>query len=193
VAKQFGFWITRNYREAYDIFASNGILFNHESERRGENFVTRKISLAACRIATGVQSKLYLGNLNALRDWGYARDFVECMWLILQHHSPDDFVIATGEVHSVREFCTIAFEMAGIKLVWEGEGIDEKGICKKTNQIVVEIDPQYFRPTEVDLLCGDSTKAQTQLGWNPHQTSFERLIEIMISHDFEYIKKTRRI
>lgn len=193
VAKQFGFWITRNYREAYDIFASNGILFNHESERRGENFVTRKITLAACRIATGEQSKLYLGNLDALRDWGYARDYVECMWMILQHHSPDDFVIATGEMHTVREFCTKAFEMAGINLIWEGKGIAEKGICKKTGKIVVEVDSQYYRPTEVDQLCGDSSKARTLLGWNPHQTSFERLIEIMIENDFEYIKKTRRL
>lgn len=193
VAKQFGFWISRNYREAYNIFTSNGILFNHESERRGENFVTRKITLAACRIATGEQSKLYLGNLDALRDWGYAKDYVECMWMILQHHSPDDFVIATGEMHSVREFCTLAFGMAGIKLEWVGRGIDEKGICKKTGKVVVEIDPQYFRPTEVDKLCGDSTKAQTLLGWNPHQTSFDKLIEIMVNHDFEYIKKIKRL
>ena len=193
VAKQFGFWITRNYREAYDIFASNGILFNHESERRGENFVTRKITLAACRIATGEQSKLYLGNLDALRDWGYARDYVECMWMILQHHSPDDFVIATGEMHSVREFCTKAFEFAGINLIWEGSGIDEKGICKKTGKIMVEVDSQHYRPTEVDLLCGDSSKASTLLNWNPHQTSFERLIEIMIENDFEYIKRTRKL
>jgi GDPmannose 4,6-dehydratase len=193
VAKQFGFWITRNYREAYGIFASNGILFNHESERRGENFVTRKITLAACRIATGEQSKLYLGNLDAMRDWGYAKDYVECMWLILQHHLPDDFVIATGEMHSVREFCTIAFEKAGINLVWEGIGIDEKGKCDKTGKIVVEIDSKYYRPTEVDLLCGDSSKAQSTLGWNPHQTSFDKLIEIMVNHDFEYIKKTIKL
>lgn len=193
VAKQFGFWITRNYREAYNIFASNGILFNHESERRGESFVTRKITLAACRIATGVQSRLYLGNLDAMRDWGYAKDYVECMWMILQHHSPDDFVIATGEMHSVREFCTKAFEKAGINLAWEGEGIDEKGRCDKTGRIVVEIDPKYYRPTEVDLLCGDSTKAQTLLGWDPHQTSLDQLIELMVNHDFEFIKKNTRI
>lgn len=193
IAKQFGFWITRNYREAYNIFASNGILFNHESERRGESFVTRKITLAACRIATGEQHKLYLGNLDAMRDWGYAKDYVECMWMILQHPTPDDFVIATGEMHSVREFCTKAFEKAGIILVWEGKGIDEKGRCNKTGRIVVEIDPKYYRPTEVDLLCGDSTKAQTILGWNPHQTTFDQLIELMVDHDFEYIKKTTRI
>lgn len=193
VSKQYGFWITRNYREAYGIFASNGILFNHESERRGESFVTRKITLAACRIATGVQSKLYLGNLDALRDWGYACDYVECMWMILQHHTPDDFVIATGEMHTVREFCTKAFKLAGITMIWAGKGAEEKGICENTGKVVVEIDPKYYRPTEVDMLCGDSTKARTLLGWNPHQTSFDKLIEIMITHDFEYIKKTRRL
>jgi GDPmannose 4,6-dehydratase len=193
VSKQYGFWITLNYREAYGIFASNGILFNHESERRGESFVTRKITLAACRIATGVQSKLYLGNLDALRDWGYARDYVECMWMILQHHTPDDFVIATGEMHTVREFCFKAFELAGISLAWQGCGIEEKGICKKTGTVVVEIDPKYYRPTEVDMLCGDSTKAKNLLGWNPHQTSFDKLIEIMVKHDFEYIKKNNKL
>jgi GDPmannose 4,6-dehydratase len=193
VSKQYGFWITRNYREAYGIFASNGILFNHESERRGESFVTRKITLAACRIATGVQNKLYLGNLDALRDWGYARDYVECMWMILQHDTPDDFVIATGEMHTVREFCSKAFEMAGMSLFWQGNGVKEKGICKGTGKVVVEIDPKYYRPTEVDLLCGDSTKARTLLGWNPHQTSFDKLIEIMVTHDFEFIKKSRKL
>jgi len=193
VSKQYGFWITRNYREAYGMFASNGILFNHESERRGENFVTRKITLAACRIATNAQSKLYLGNLNSMRDWGYAKDYVECMWAILQHHSPDDFVIATGDMHSVREFCTLAFKVAGIDLVWHGSGASEKGVCQKTGKIIVEVDPQYYRPTEVDLLCGDSTKAQKLLGWNPHRTSFQRLIEIMVENDFDYIKKVRKL
>jgi len=193
VAKQYGFWITKNYREAYGFFASNGILFNHESERRGENFVTRKITLAATRIATGVQKKLYLGNLDALRDWGYAKDYVECMWLMLQHTKPDDFVIATGEMHSVREFCTLAFKEAGIDLEWKGKGVGEKGICKKTGNVLVEVDPQYFRPAEVDLLCGDPTKAQTVLGWNPRKTSFIQLIKKMVHSDFEYIKKIKKI
>ncbi|MCX6327730.1 MAG: GDP-mannose 4,6-dehydratase [Bacteroidia bacterium] len=193
VAKQYGFWITKNYREAYGFFASNGILFNHESERRGENFVTRKITLAAARIATGVQKKLYLGNLDALRDWGYAKDYVECMWLILQHNIPDDFVIATGEMHSVREFCTLAFKEAGIDLEWTGKGVEEKGINKKTGIVLVEIDPQYFRPAEVDLLCGDPTKAQTLLGWNPRKTPFRELIKIMVQSDFKYIRKIRKV
>ena len=159
VAKQYGFWITKNYREAYGMFAVNGILFNHESERRGETFVTRKITLAAAAIAKGRQDKLYLGNLSALRDWGYARDYVECMWLILQQNEPEDFVIATGEMHSVREFCTLAFHYAGIDLHWEGEGVNEKGVDAQ-GRVLVEVDPKYFRPTEVEQLCGDPTKAQ---------------------------------
>ncbi len=193
ISKQFGFWITKNYREAYGMFAVNGILFNHESERRGENFVTRKITLAAARIATGKQNKLYLGNLNALRDWGYAKDYVECMWLMLQHSSPEDFVIATGEMHSVREFCTLAFKEAGIDIQWEGSGINEKGLCKKSGSIVIEIDPLYFRPTEVELLCGDPSKAKNLLGWNPNKTSFKDLIIKMVRSDAEYIKLVQKI
>ncbi len=185
--------MTKNYREAYGMYAVNGILFNHESERRGENFVTRKITLAAVRIATGKQKKLYLGNLNALRDWGYAKDYVECMWLMLQHETPEDFVIATGEMHSVREFCTLAFREAGIEIIWRGTGIDEKGICTKTGRLIVEIDPLYYRPTEVELLCGDPSKAKKVLGWNPNQTSFPDLVRKMVSSDFEYIKKMRII
>ncbi|MBR5001940.1 MAG: GDP-mannose 4,6-dehydratase [Bacteroidaceae bacterium] len=188
VAKQYGFWITKNYREAYNMFAVNGILFNHESERRGENFVTRKITLAAARIAQGYQDKLYLGNLNSLRDWGYARDYVECMWLMLQHDSPEDFVIATGEYHSVREFCTIAFQEAGINLRWEGEGVDEKGIDIATGRVLVEVDPKFFRPTEVDQLLGDPTKAKTLLGWNPCKTPFAELVRIMVANDMKYVK-----
>lgn len=189
ISKQFAFWTTKNYREAYGMFAVNGILFNHESERRGENFVTRKITLAAVRIAEGSQKKLYLGNLNALRDWGYAKDYIECMWLMLQHPVPEDFVIATGEMHSVREFCTLAFREAGIELEWRGDGAEEKGFCKKTGDLVVEVDPEYYRPTEVDLLRGDPTKAKTLLGWNPHKTSFHELIRKMVSADREYIRK----
>ena len=177
VAKQYGFWITKNYREAYNIFASNGILFNHESERRGETFVTRKITLAVARIALGLQKKLYLGNLNAMRDWGYAKDYVECMWLILQHNSPEDFVIATGQMHSVREVCTLAFAEAGISIKWEGENENEKGIDVKTGNTLIEVDPRYYRPTEVDQLLGDPTKAKKLLGWNPTKTSFEQLIK----------------
>jgi GDPmannose 4,6-dehydratase len=184
VAKQYGFWITKNYREAYNMFAVNGILFNHESERRGENFVTRKITLSAVRIAKGFQRKLYLGNLDALRDWGYAKDYVECMWLMLQHNVPEDFVIATGEMHSVREFCELAFKEAGIELEWRGCGIEEKGICKKTGNVIVEVDSEYFRPTEVELLCGNPEKAKNLLGWNPRKTSFEELVKIMVSHDY---------
>ena len=187
VAKQYGFWITKNYRESYGMFAVNGILFNHESERRGENFVTRKISLAVARIAQGEQTKLYLGNLDARRDWGYARDYVECMWLILQHETPEDFVIATGEMHSVREFCTLAFREAGIKLEWQGSGVEEKGINKATGQVLVEVDPKYFRPCEVEQLLGDPTKAKTLLGWNPRKTSFEELVRIMVRHDMGYV------
>lgn len=189
VAKQYGFWITKNYRESYGMFAVNGILFNHESERRGETFVTRKITLAAARIRLGEQDKLYLGNLNAMRDWGYAKDYVECMWLMLQHHTPEDFVIATGEYHSVREFCTLAFAETGINLRWEGEGIDEKGIDIATGKVLVEVDPKYFRPAEVEQLLGDPTKANNLLGWNPRQTSFEELVRIMTQHDLNKVKK----
>ena len=189
VAKQYGFWITKNYRESYGMFAVNGILFNHESERRGETFVTRKISLAAARIAQGEQDKLYLGNLDARRDWGYAKDYVECMWLILQHNVPEDFVIATGEMHTVREFAALAFKEAGIELRWEGEGVDEKGIDVATGKVLVEVDPKYFRPAEVEQLLGDPTKARTLLGWNPRKTSFEELVSIMVRHDMEKVKR----
>ncbi|EGF52491.1 GDP-mannose 4,6-dehydratase [Bacteroides fluxus] len=189
VAKQYGFWITKNYRESYGMFAVNGILFNHESERRGETFVTRKITLAAARIAQGFQDKLYLGNLDSLRDWGYAKDYVECMWLILQHDTPEDFVIATGEMHTVREFATLAFREVGIGLRWEGEGVNEKGIDVKTGKTLVEVDPKYFRPAEVEQLLGDPTKAKTLLGWNPRQTSFEELVHIMAEHDMKFVKK----
>ena len=191
VSKQFAFWVTKNYREAYGMFAVNGILFNHESERRGENFVTRKITLAAARIANGEKTKLFLGNLDAMRDWGYAKDYVECMWLMLQHPTPEDFVIATGEMHSVREFCTRAFQVAGVELVWEGTGADEKGVCKKTGTTIIEIDPQYYRPTEVERLCGDPSKAKRLLGWNPKQTPFHTLIEKMVLSDIELIKSKR--
>ena len=175
VAKLYGYWITKNYRESYGMFAVNGILFNHESERRGENFVSRKITLAAARIAQGLQDKLYLGNLDAKRDWGYAKDYVECMWLMLQHDEPEDFVIATGQMHSVKEFCTLAFAEAGIDLRWKGEGIEEKGIDKATGQVLVEVDPKYFRPAEVEQLLGDPSKAKKLLGWNPQKTSVEDL------------------
>ena len=187
-AKLYGFWITKNYRESYGMYAVNGILFNHESERRGETFVTRKITLAAARIVNGLQDKLYLGNLNARRDWGYARDYVECMWLIMQQPEPDDFVIATGEYHSVREFTEMSFRRAGIELRWEGEGVDEKGIDVATGRVLVEVDPKYFRPCEVEQLLGDPTKAKTQLGWNPRSTSFEQLVNIMTDHDVEMIR-----
>ncbi|MFI3316695.1 MAG: GDP-mannose 4,6-dehydratase [Rikenellaceae bacterium] len=189
VAKQYGFWITKNYRESYGMFAVNGILFNHESERRGENFVTRKISLAAARISQGYQDKLYLGNMDALRDWGYAKDYVECMWMMLQHSEPEDFVIATGEHHSVREFTTLAFQEVGITLRWEGEGVDERGIDQATGKILVAVDPKFFRPSEVEVLLGDPTKAKTTLGWNPTQTSFSELVKIMVQHDVKYVKK----
>ena len=188
VAKLYGFWVMKNYRESYGMYCCNGILFNHESERRGENFVTRKITLAAARIAKVLQDKLYLGNLNALRDWGYAKDYIECMWLMLQQDQPDDFVIATGESHSVREFCTLAFKEAGIELRWEGAGVDEKGIDVKTGKVLVEVDPKYFRPAEVEQLLGDPTKARTVLGWNPHKTSFEELVRIMVQHDMNELK-----
>ncbi|WP_455671761.1 GDP-mannose 4,6-dehydratase [Phocaeicola sp.] len=189
VAKQYGFWITKNYRESYGMFAVNGILFNHESERRGENFVTRKITLAVARIAQGFQDKLYLGNLDSLRDWGYAKDYVECMWMILQHETPEDFVIATGEYHTVREFCTLAFKEVGIELRWEGQGVDERGIDIATGKELVAVDPKYFRPAEVEQLLGDPTKARTVLGWNPRKTSFPELVEIMVKHDMKFVKK----
>ena len=191
VAKQYAYWIIKNYREAYGIFAVNGILFNHESERRGETFVTRKITIAAARIAQGMQDKLYLGNLNSLRDWGYARDYVECMWLIMQHPTPEDFVIATGQYHTVREFATLAFREVGIDLVWEGTGVDERGVDVKTGRVLVEVDPKYFRPTEVDQLLGDPTKARTLLGWNPRKTSFEELVRIMVRHDMKFVRKLK--
>ena len=189
VAKQYGFWITKNYRESYGMYAVNGILFNHESERRGETFVTRKITLAAARIAQGFQDKLYLGNLNSLRDWGYAKDYVECMWLILQHDTPEDFVIATGEYHTVREFTTLAFKEVDIELRWEGEGVNEKGIDVASGKVLVEVDSKYFRPAEVEQLLGDPTKARTLLGWNPTKTSFPELVKIMVSHDMKFVKK----
>ena len=193
VAKLYGFWITKNYREAYNMFAVNGILFNHESERRGETFVTRKITLAAARIKKGTQKKLYLGNINAKRDWGHAKDYVECMWLMLQHDKPEDFIIATGEMHTVREFTTLAFREAGIELEWKGEGIDEQGIDSATGQVVVEIDPKYFRPTEVEQLLGDPTKAKTLLGWNPTKTSFEELVKNMVKSDIRLVEREERI
>ena len=189
VAKQYGFWIVKEYREAYGMFAVNGILFNHESERRGENFVTRKISLAVARIANKPQDKLYLGNLDSLRDWGYAKDYVECMWLMLQQDNPEDFVIATGEQHTVRDFVERAFRVAGIDIEWSGKGIDEKGHDKKSGKILVEVDKRWFRPTDVDNLWGDPTKARTVLGWNPQKTSYEQLIEIMVKHDLEIARK----
>ncbi len=216
VAKLYGFWIMKNYRESYGMFCCNGILFNHESERRGETFVTRKITLAAARIAQGYQDKLYLGNMNSLRDWGYAKDYVECMWLMLQQEKPDDYVVATGEYHTVREFCTRAFEAAGIEIEWQGEGVNEQGIVKSVSsqlsarpngtlsersgertlnsqlsigQVLVEVDPKYFRPAEVDQLLGDPTKARTQLGWNPQKTSFEELVRIMVEHDMQKVRK----
>lgn len=191
VAKLYGFWITKNYRESYGMFAVNGILFNHESERRGETFVTRKITIAAARIAQGMQDKLYLGNLDAKRDWGYAKDYVECMWLMLQHESPEDFVIATGEFHSVREFCTLAFAEVGINLRWEGVGVDEKGIDIATGKVLVEVDPKYFRPAEVEQLLGDPTKAKTLLGWNPRKTSFEQLVKLMVANDMRFVRKLK--
>ena len=183
VAKQYGFWITKEYREAYGMFAVNGILFNHESERRGENFVTRKITLAAGRIAEGLQDHLELGNMDSLRDWGYAKDYVECMWMILQHDTPEDFVIATGEQHTVRDFTEKAFAANGMTIRWEGEGLDEKGYDAETGKLLVSVNPQWFRPTDVDNLWGDPTKAKTVLGWNPQKTSYEELVRIMAVHD----------
>ena len=191
VAKQYGFWIVKNYRESYGMYAVNGILFNHESERRGENFVTRKISLAAARIAKGVQDCLYLGNLDALRDWGYAKDYIECMWLMLQQPEPEDYVIATGENHSVREFVDLAFHYAGIDLEWRGKGLEEKGVDKKTGRVLVAVDPRFFRPAEVEQLLGDPTKARTKLGWNPHKTSFEELVRIMVENDMKKVGNGR--
>lgn len=191
VAKLYGFWIIKEYREAYNMFCCSGILFNHESERRGETFVTRKITLAAARIAQGKQDKLYLGNLSSLRDWGYAKDYVECMWLILQNDKPEDFVIATGEQHSVREFATLAFRNVGINLRWEGEGIDEKGIDEATGRVLVEVSPDFYRPTDVVNLLGDPTKAREQLGWNPTRTSFEQLVKIMTDADMAKVAAER--
>lgn len=183
VAKLYGFWIVKEYREAYDMFCCSGILFNHESERRGETFVTRKITLAAARIKQGKQEKLYLGNLDSLRDWGYAKDYVECMWLILQHDKPEDFVVATGVQHTVREFCYYAFKHVGIELEFKGEGIDEKGIDKATGRVLVEVSPDFFRPTDVVNLWGNPTKARAELGWNPAKTSFEELVKLMVESD----------
>ncbi|MBO4910875.1 MAG: GDP-mannose 4,6-dehydratase [Lachnospiraceae bacterium] len=185
VAKQYGYWIVKEYREAYNMFACSGILFNHESERRGETFVTRKITLAAARIATGLQDKLYLGNLSSLRDWGYAKDYVKCMYLMLQNDTPDDFVIATGVQHSVREFCTLAFHYAGIELEFKGEGVDEKGYDKATGKVLVEVSPDFFRPTDVVNLLGDPSKAQKELGWDPTETSFEELVRLMTESDMK--------
>jgi len=187
VAKQYGYWIVREYRDAYNMFCCNGILFNHESERRGETFVTRKITLAAARIRQGKQEKLYLGNLSSLRDWGYAKDYVECMWLILQNGRPDDYVIATGIQHSVREFCQLAFREAGIELEFAGEGAEEKGIDKATGRVLVEVSLDFYRPTDVVNLWGDPTKAKATLGWNPTRTSFEELVRIMVEHDMRKV------
>lgn len=192
VAKQYGYWIVKEYREAYGMYAANGILFNHESERRGENFVTRKITLAAARIRCGLQERLELGNLDSKRDWGYARDYVECMWLILQQEKPEDFVIATGEQHTVRDFTERAFKAAGIDIRWEGCGIDEKGYDAKTNKELVRVNPAWFRPTDVDNLLGDPTKAKSVLGWNPRKTSYEDLIKIMVSHDLKLAEREKR-
>lgn len=191
VAKQYGFWITKEYREAYGMFAANGILFNHESERRGENFVTRKITLAAGRIAEGLQDHLELGNMDSLRDWGYARDYVECMWLILQQDAPDDFVIATGVQHTVRDFTEKAFAANGIALRWEGEGVEEKGYDAATGKMLVSVNPRWFRPTDVVNLWGDPTKARTVLGWDPQKTSYEQLVEIMAKHDRMLAKREK--
>ena len=192
VAKQYGFWIVKEYRDAYGMFAVNGILFNHESERRGENFVTRKITLAVARIACGLQEKLYLGNMDSLRDWGYAKDYVECMWLMLQQEKPEDFVIATGEQHTVRDFVERAFKRVGKNIIWKGSGIDEKGIDSESGTVIVEVDARWFRPTDVDNLWGDPTKAKTVLGWNPQQTSYEELINIMVDHDMKIAEREMR-
>ncbi|MBP3819019.1 MAG: GDP-mannose 4,6-dehydratase [Butyrivibrio sp.] len=191
VAKQYGFWITREYREAYNMFACSGILFNHESERRGETFVTRKITLAASRIAQGKQDKLYLGNLSSSRDWGYAKDYVECMWLMLQQDKPEDYVIATGVQHTVREFCTISFRQAGIELEWQGEGIEEVGIERSTGRVIVEVSPDFYRPTDVVNLLGNPSKAKKKLGWDPLKTSFDDLVKLMVNHDMKLVAKER--
>ncbi len=191
VAKQYGFWMVKEYRDAYGMFAVNGILFNHESERRGENFVTRKITLAAGRIAEGLQDHLELGNMDSLRDWGYAKDYVECMWLIMQQEKPDDFVIATGVQHTVRDFTERAFAANGIKIRWEGTGVNEKGYDVETGKMLVCVNPQWFRPTDVDNLWGDPTKAKTVLGWNPQKTSYEQLVEIMAKHDRKLAKREK--
>lgn len=183
MAKLYGYWIVKEYREAYNMFCCSGILFNHESERRGETFVTRKITLAAARIRQGKQEKLYLGNLDSLRDWGYARDYVECMWLMLQHDKPEDFVIATGVQHTVRDFCYYAFKHAGIELEFRGEGVDEVGVDKATGKVLVEVSPDFFRPTDVVNLLGDPSKAKAELGWNPSKTSFEELVRLMVESD----------
>lgn len=188
VAKQYGFWMTKEYREAYGMFAVNGILFNHESERRGENFVTRKITIAAGRIAEGLQDHLELGNMDSLRDWGYAKDYVECMWLMLQHDKPEDFVIATGEQHTVRDFTEKTFKANGITLRWEGQGLDEKGYDTETGKMLVCVNPEWFRPTDVDNLWGNPEKAKTVLGWNPQKTSYEELVQIMATHDRQLAK-----
>lgn len=193
VAKQYGFWITKEYREAYDMFACNGILFNHESERRGENFVTRKITIAAGRIAEGLQDHIELGNLDSLRDWGYAKDYVECMWLIMQQDKPDDFVIATGVQHTVRDFTERAFAANGIRIRWEGKGIDEKGYDEKTGKLLVCVSPEFYRPTDVVNLLGDPTKAKTVLGWDPQKTSYEELVKIMAEYDREAAKRERAL
>jgi len=193
VAKQYGFWMTKEYREAYGMFAVNGILFNHESERRGENFVTRKITLAAGRIAEGLQDHLELGNLDSLRDWGYAKDYVECMWLMLQQEKPEDFVIASGEQHTVRDFTERAFSANDISLLWEGTGIDEKGYDSRTGKLLVRVNPQWFRPTDVVNLWGDPGKARTVLGWNPRKTKFEELVKIMAEHDRKLAREEKRL
>lgn len=203
-AKLYGYWIIKNYREAYNIYATNGILFNHESERRGQNFVTRKITLSCARIVQGYQEKLYLGNINSKRDWGYAKDYVECMWLMLQQDKPEDYIIATGQFHSVREFCELTFKFVGINLKWQGKDSDEKGICESVDKsvnpdikedfigkVLVEIDPKYYRPTEVDQLLGDPSKAKKQLGWNPNKTSFNDLVKIMINADMQYVRENK--
>ncbi|MDE7325392.1 MAG: GDP-mannose 4,6-dehydratase [Lachnospiraceae bacterium] len=191
VAKQYAYWIIKEYREAYGMFACNGILFNHESERRGETFVTRKITLAAARIAQGKQEKLYLGNLSSLRDWGYAKDYVECMWLILQNEKPDDFVIATGEQHSVREFCVLAFRCVGIELEFVGKGMEEKGVDKSTGKVLIEVSPDFYRPTDVVNLLGNPAKAKRELGWNPTKTSFLNLVRRMVDHDMQKVAEER--
>lgn len=189
VAKLYAYWITKNYRESYGMYAVNGILFNHESERRGETFVTRKITLAAARVSLGNQEKLYLGNLDALRDWGYAKDYVKCMWLMLQHDKPEDFVIGTGKQYSVRRFCELAFKEVNIDLKWVGSGVEEKGICKNTGRVLIEVDPKYFRLSEVETLLGDPSKAREVLGWDPNETSFEELVKIMMTSDLKIAKR----